>query len=56
MKFSAYDELKLLLVDYTPQEVYDAACRLIDFEAAKNQMDMVQFASRLCRMDEVDNA
>jgi hypothetical protein len=52
MKFSAYDELKLLLVDYTPQEIYDAASRLIDFEAAKNHMDMVAFSRRLCRMDE----
>jgi len=55
-KFSAYDELKLLLQDYTPQEIFDAASRLHDFEAAKKQLDMVQFAARLCRMDEVDNA
>jgi len=52
-KFSAYDELKLLLNDYTPQEVYEAARKLVDFEASKiEQIDMVQFASKLCLMDE----
>ena len=52
MKFSAYDELKLLLVDYTPQEVYDAAKKLVYFDSAKlEQIDMVAYAGRLCRMD-----
>ena len=52
MKFSAYDELKLLLVDYTPQEVYDAAKKLVNFDSAKlEQIDMVAYAGRLCRMD-----
>jgi len=56
MKFSAYDELKMLLQDYTPQEVFDAAKKLVNFEAAKlEQIDMVNFATKLCRMDEVDN-
>jgi len=55
MKFSAYDELKLLLVDYTPQEVYDAAKKLVNFDSAKlEQIDMVAYAGRLCRMDEND--
>ena len=55
MKFSAYDELKLLLQDYTPQEVFDAAKKLVNFEAAKlEQIDMVAYAGRLCRMDEND--
>jgi hypothetical protein len=52
MKFSVYDELKLLFVHYTPQEIYDAARRLVDFESAKlEQIDMVAYAGRLCRMD-----
>jgi hypothetical protein len=52
MKFSAYDELKMLLQDYTPQEVYDAAKKLVNFEAAKlEQIDMVKFAGRLCMRD-----
>jgi hypothetical protein len=55
MKFSAYDELKLFLVDYTPQEIFNAAERLVYLDAAKNQIDLVAFAGRLCRMDEVDN-
>jgi hypothetical protein len=55
MKFSAYDELKLLLVDYTPQEIYDAASRLIDFEAAKNHMDMVAFARRVCMREDTND-
>jgi hypothetical protein len=51
-KFSAYDELKLLLQDYTPQEVFDASKRLVKFDAAKlEQIDMVNFATKLCRMD-----
>ena len=54
-KFSAYDELKMLLQDYTPQEVYDAAKNLVNFEASKlEQIDMVAYAGMLCRMDEVD--
>jgi hypothetical protein len=52
MKFSAYDELKMLLQDYTPQEVFDAARKLVNFEASRiDQIDMVAFAGRLCRMD-----
>jgi hypothetical protein len=55
MKFSAYDELKMLLQDYTPQEVFDAAKKLVNFEATKlEQVDMVNFATKLCRMDEND--
>jgi hypothetical protein len=54
VKFSVYEELKLLLVDYTPQEIFDAASRLINFESAKNQMDMVAFAGSLCNMPEED--
>jgi len=53
MKFSEYDELKMLLQDYTPQEVYDAAKKLVNFDSAKlEQIDMVAYAGRLCRMDE----
>ena len=52
MKFSAYDELKLLLVDYTPQEIFQAAERLVHFDSAKKQIDMVAFAGRLCQMDD----
>jgi hypothetical protein len=53
MKFSAYDELKMLLQDYTPQEVFDAAKKLVNFEAAKlEQIDMVAYAGRLCRMND----
>ena len=53
MKFSAYDELKMLLQDYTPQEIYDAAKRLVNFESAKlEQIDMVAYAGRMCRMED----
>jgi hypothetical protein len=48
-----YDELKLLLCHYTPEEIFETSKRLVNFEAAKiNQIDMVRFAGRLCRMDE----
>jgi len=48
-----YDELKLLLCHYTPEEIFETSKRLINFEAEKiNQFDMVQFASKLCLMDE----
>jgi hypothetical protein len=50
-----YDELKLLLCHYTPEEIFETSKRLINFEAAKiNQFDMVQFASKLCNMPEDD--
>jgi hypothetical protein len=58
MRTNIYDELKLLLVDYTPEEIFETSKRLVNFEAARlEQIDMVRFAEKLCHMEgyEVDN-
>ena len=49
MKTNAYDKIKELLDDLTPEEIYATANRIVGFECTKveQQVDMAAFARRL---------
>jgi hypothetical protein len=46
----------LMQAGHSPDEIIRAAQRAVTGERIEERVDMVEFARRVCRMDEVDNA